>query len=99
MRLNFVFIVARASAALFIVMALSRVARTWDSLREGGISTYELLACTEAKTVERLVEADLMPTARLEMEVAQEVLEFKIHKIKKDGLPSPPPPSQTYQDP
>ena len=63
-------------------MALSLVARTWDSLREGNITSYELLACTEDKAIERLVEPELLPTARLEKELGQEVLEFKLQKIK-----------------
>ena len=94
MRLKFVLLCARALAAFLSLMSASLVARFWDSLREGGITSYELLACTEDKTIHKLVGADLMPTARLEKELAQEVLDFKIHNIQKEGLPSPPPPSR-----
>ena len=55
-------------------MAVSRVARIWDSLREGNIMSFELLACTEDKKIERLVGTDLMPTARLNKELGKEVL-------------------------
>ena len=74
-------------------MACSRVARVWDSLREGNILNYELLACSEDRTILKLVGEDLMPTALLEKEVGQEVLDFKLHNIKNSGLPTPPPPT------
>ena len=76
MKLKFVSVFARASAALLIVIAASRVARIWDSLREGNVMSFELLACTEDKVIERLVRIDLMPAARLEKALRKEVLEF-----------------------
>ena len=55
--------------------------------------SYELLACSEDKTILKLVGEDLMPTARLEKEVGQEILEYKLNDIKNSGLPTPPPPT------
>ncbi len=66
--------------------------RVWDTLREGGIETYPLLACVSDDALLRLVGPAHMEVALKEKEIGKQVLEVDLHNIGVAGLQTPPPP-------
>ena len=71
--------------------------RVWDTLREGGIDTYALLACVSDDALLRLVGPSYIEIATREKEIGKQVLEIQLHNIGEVGLAQPPMPENfTY---
>ncbi len=57
--------------------SIASIAQVWDSLREGGLHSYELLACASEDAVIRMVGNDLKEVAMKEREIGATVLDLK----------------------